>query len=470
MGTRTEMGATLGAPKQTVGSGDDAELPSDLGFSSLGLWMSYGGGVFTGVWACGMLGMLVATNTRGSTVPIVVLGLTGALRSTWSMFAGGGLARGEPTAGRLARGYAIAGLVQSVLAAVVWFAFMPTRLAGPLGVALFLMLAAWPACVLALISRGEAKRLHARAEESFTALRPRNLGVEGAGAIMLVLGSIGSLMAAGVLYYMIKAISAKPPMWLVGLGSLTALSLLVRAILHVRAGIIAFSVGSQPSGSPSERVARFDAGVRAYVMASFVSVGFSIMLATIAAASLAPHLFFPLALFGGPLIGWPMVLGKFSARARMSVVEAESSEEQTFAPSEDSGLGSIGFLLLGVAVLSAGGMLATWMSDPRATGLSSALGVGLVPTWVKIGAFVVTFGAGLGMALMTRWARVAAITYGLVGVGAAIWNAYEVIEMSAGARLRADGAFGALVGSSVVFLVLPVITLVLALRNRAQTG
>ena len=463
-------GATLGAPNQTFGARDDARIPADLGFSSLGLWMSYGGGLFTGVWLCGSLGVLVATTARTATAAVLVLGLTGAVRSIWSVFAGGRLSRGEPTGGRAARGYAVGALVQSGIATVAALIFMPAPLAMPLGLTFFLALSAWPVCVLALLSRGEAKRLHAEAEASFSAIRPRNLGVEGAGAMMLLLGSIGSLMATGVLYYMVKAFATKPPIWLVGLGSLTALSMLVRAVLHVRAGVIAFSVGAQPNGSPSVRVARFDDGVRSYVMASFVSVGLAMILAMISAAAFAPYLFLPLALFAGPLVGWPLALGRFSARVRMSVVEADAAEEQSFAPSEDSGLTSLGFLLLGFSVLTAGVMLGGGLADPRSLGLSSALGVSLVPTWVKISALAVSFAAGLGMSLMTRWGRVAAITYGLVGLGAALWNAYGLLGLADGVRFRADGTFGALVGGCAVLLVVPVITLALVIRNRAQTG
>lgn len=463
------IGATFGAPTQGMSAEEGPRAPADHGVSSLGLFMSYGGGLFASLWACiGLLSAFSGT-LRGMGWQFGLVALTGLVRSIWSMAAGSRLTVGEPEAGRAARRYAVVALVQSMFASLLCAFFLPKPIGVPVGGTLCLMLMSWPLALVGILGSGSVKRLFAEAQAAYAPLRARNLGIEGAGALMVLFGSIGVVLAL-VLGYLVLAASA--PGWLVIFAGIATLSLLARAILHVRAGLLAFSVSRQSTGPGAGRVARFDAGVRQYAAAAYVSIGITFLFALVMAAKVTPQIFLVMILVGGPLIGWPVMVSRFSGHVRMAAAEAEA--ERAFGPAEDGGLGAVGFVLVGTSAVGLGSEIARWMIDmPGAGGGLASIGLGsdLVPSWMTAGALAIALVAGFGLCRMTRWARVAALAYGLAGLGTAAWNAFRLAEvLGAGPRLGMDGKVGMVIATSVLTLVLPGLTLALTLRSRAAQG
>lgn len=461
------LGATFGAPNHEMSAEEGPRSPGDLGFSSLGLFMSYGGGLFASLWAC--VGLLAAFSgtLRGMGLAMGVVAMTGLVRSIWSMGVGARLSSGDPEAGSAVRRYVVVALLQSMLAAVVCVLGIPKPYALPIAGTVFLLLTAWPVTLVGVVARRDARRAFADARAALTPLRSRNLGIEGAGALMVLFGSVGVVLALVVGYVVLVA---STPAWLTILAGVTILSLLVRAILHVRAGLIAFAVSSQTTGSGGGRVERFEAGVRQYAAAAYVSIGTTSLLALVTAAKLSPQIFIVPLVIGGPLIGWPVIVSKFGGSLRMWVGDAEA--ERAFGPAEDGGLTAIGFVLLATSGVALASELSRWVIDmPVAVGGLQSFGFGAdyAPAWMKVGALVLALVAGFGLSRTTAWSRVAALAYGFGGLGAALWSAVRLMDVLGGATARVglDGKLALVIASGALSLVLPVSTLVLTLRNRA---
>jgi hypothetical protein len=456
--THVEL-APMTAEGRAVPFTENPRMPSDAGLPSLGLIMQLGGLVMLCLNLMVLLAMLAPIPGRGV---LVVIALLGVVRSIVHFAAGSRLADAAVDGRSRARTYVIVGGVHSVSVAALVLVAVP-GVAFSLVVYVALLLLAWPVVVAWVMNREGIKALYRRASEGEVELLGRNRGIEGAGALMTVMGILGVIIGALATFLLFK--SSPMRMGFAGLLLIVlVLSLLVRSGFHTSAGLSALR-GATPLV--------FSEAVKRYVatgIASVILIGILGFVIIVQAGSGLMLLQF--GIFAVMLGAWPFIMNGFAQRAG-GIFYLENDESGGFGPAPDSGLTALGYLLLGSGALGLAQAVGALIAGGNpAAGILGGLGGDAAPGewYLAIPTSLLTVWAGVELVRMGERFKVAATLYAVVAGALAIW----ALVVGLGAIDRVGGLrqpdtllfFILTLAGLAASLVLPALTLVLAYRHR----
>lgn len=391
-------------PYRVARETNPARLPRDLGMSGLGMVLLLGSILATA------LGLLLTGAARHVASVETLVGVGLVVRGALGALAGRRLVHGDPGALAAVRVAGGAALVHAVL--VLAIAAHPFGGVVPVP-ALVGLLVAWPCVYLAASQRSAVRARWASdvtrapaAPETHSVERglvPRDLGLDGVGAVAFALLLLGGAAVAGAAADSLLTESAGD---LSGLVAGVAIATIVfggRGLCH--AGVV--------RAARSHAVAAFTSRVLLYQVVGGVMGVILFFLA------LSASLFNALA---AALIvtGWPLALGMFARRVRARLA---ATPEIAIAPSEDGGASALGYLLLGVTV--------PWAALACLPGAHALPGAAALP-FVAIAASAVAGGCA---ALGARFRRLALGAFAVVAIVA---SAVEMIERTLPASAIGD--------------------------------
>jgi len=439
-------------------------LPADQGLSSLGLIMQLVGSISLGLMAYLMLLPLFSGGAAGGW-QMLLLGASGIIRAAFHRSAGGALLYGgHATPRRALRTY----LYVSIAETAIWvFVMLKTGVPVKTTIPMIAMLLSWPVTLTVVTSRPRFQAVLDEIPQS------EDLGFEGAGVLMLILGLIGTLFSGFVLYAMLKlpgAVFSSPQALLVfGVFAM----LVGRSVLQTIAGYRATSgVSSDEASDAAGRYFNFG------VVSSVIAAG-AVLVNLMMGMHYATSIMVGLVFVGFALcclLIWPLLLRRFYTERNFSVLLAgDESGGQRRVP--DTGMTTLGWILLGSAVYGLSSavphlLLGTGSGDPFGIFFGAGLmGEGQASPWWQIGIAGVELWAGIELINMSDRYRIAATIYGLAAAAATLFIAWPMIKNGLGgsevfALGRQSSMFKLIAQAGIaVGLVIPVVTIILANRK-----
>lgn len=457
-----------------------AHQSSDGGLSGLGLIMQLVGNVMTAVVGCyGLITvfMLLEMGGRGggsgNFVFMLVVIATSLARSIVHAAAGRSLlyelGAGTPM-GSLDRYLAISVVHVAVVAGGMLISDAP----GAMILAIALMLAAWPVA-LAMIARSKIT------EHGNVVPMADDKGFEGASILLLIFGcigvGIGAVMLLGWLDY-----PGEMKASLMGVGMLVTFAvLLVRSVLHLRAGLRGSSARLMAeTAEAAEKYASF--GVIAAVVSGgvFLVSMYSLMGGRGGGGLVMLMMLFMVVMITWVLLVWPLTVRRFfSDRQFATMVDERAPAQQA---STDRGLPTLGWLLLAFGSFafasSVGGLLISNMADDgggmRASRgnpfgeMTSLMGnVGGKSPWFGVVTAVLQVWAGVELIRLSSRFKIIGMVFGGVASAIALYVYMPLMGdfMSGGLAMLSNPLVGMMFASVMMALVVPVATFIFVQRK-----
>jgi hypothetical protein len=406
-------------------------MPADHGLASLGLLMQLFGSIFAGLMAFIAIIPILAGGAPGAWV-IFVIGALGCVRSIFHRMAGTSLIYGSSGGPfHMLNVYVIMSFIQTAVTLLLLKKYAMEGMPGK-GIAMFaIMFLAWPLTLL-IVSRWSSLRRF----QSEGVPTSEDMGFEGAAVLMTIFGVVGTLFAALYLYMLFqmpgRALSSMPAILMIGV----IIMLLIRGILHVRAGLKG-TAGVDSDGATEAAAKYYNFGVVSAVIAGGVMLVLMMMMPGGAGGAMK-GLVVMTGMMVYLLLIWPLVLRRFFTERNFSAL-LSGAQGPSYRRAPDAGLTALGWLLLATGVYF----------------LSQALPAALFKMPFDL-AELFTMGRGGGMdgEMAGQFGR---SPWWNVGVAAAqIWAAFELITMSDRYRLAAS-AYGAIATVVTVYLQWPLI-------------
>lgn len=435
-------------------------VPADHGLSSLGLLMQLAGSVFAA--AAGLLVLQTmldeghALHEVAWKIALLLVSLGRALlhrqAGTTLLYGVAGAPEGQKHRMRGVRHYIAAGLAHSLIVAVT--IALPLHAPMKAAVAAGLGLAVWPAFLAVLLALPRFRPFHDDLPVT------EDKGFEGAAILMTVLGLCGAIGAATLLVTVIgqdEMMSHGPGVLIAG----ALVMLVVRSVLHVQAGVTGLRETSMDRAIELvNRYASFG------IISSFCGAG-ALLLFFVTQHANVLGLAMITALCW-MLMAWPLTIRQFvSDRQFADLMAGDNAPVHRRAP--DAGLTSLGWLLIGHAMLSAT-IVVPQLVGGSLTTASVLAGMGLRSIWFSVGVVVLQTWAGYELVRMSRQSRAIASVYGVVAAATAIYVNYPTLRALQHGRGITSNLEAAAVGPLVLALVLPVAALVLVNRTIAPTA
>lgn len=456
-----------------------AGMSADRGLASLGLLMQLAGGALA---ACGgLLALRALVELRelragppGQAVWVLAaVGLCVA-RSLVHRAAGaellyGGRRRADGTTASPLDGvrrYVAVALGQTVLLALVCRGGLGMSTGEVL--ACSTGLAVWPLALGGLLASGALARYEAQIPHG------EDKGFEGASILMAVLGAAGALATAAILAAELRAALERgyealvqgPGVVVIGVLGI----LLVRAALHVRAGLGGLAETSLDRSV--ERAKRYaDFGVVSSMWVAGVLL--------LAAMSHGLNVW-GMALVAGLcwlMTMWPLAVRRFFCdRQFADLIAGDRAAPHRRAP--DAGLTGLGWLLVGHAALTASLLVPQLVAGPALAGdarwlASLAAGVGDGSPWWSAGVVVLEAWAGTELVRMGAHHRLLAAAYGAAGTLVTLLVMGPLVDGAMAAGSLLDGSGDRLVMSLALIalqLAIPAAAVLLATRTIAPAA
>lgn len=454
----------------------DARVPADRGLAGLGMLMQLGGSL--GVIAAVAVALPAAFHgDRASSIVFFLAALYG-VRAAFHRAAGSALLYGT---GGHPRRSVLAYVCVAVCHSLVTLLLLRRYVDDALLVRIGALLLAWPVVLATCVSLPRLGRLLRGAVPP-----PEDHGLTGAAVLMIVLGSAGTLCALLGLAILIDG-----PSWLGVLGDTAGpihvagvavcAVLLLRSVIHVRAGARAASAASL--GAHEACLARYGAvgGATASVVALLVAAVVAIATGSIGVVLVAGMC------ARAALGAWPSILRRLRVERSFDVYLA-GDRAPPFRRAPDAGLSALGWLLVAigapcVAQALAGALAAgsaSWTAALPSGALSGALAGGLAGEsgivtlgagWRSLLVGGLQLGAGIALVRASERARRMATIYGVVAAVIAAGNLLlaltELLVLAPIAAGAAPGALMALarIGGAGIELALPAATLWLVGRS-----
>ena len=411
-------------------------MPADHGLAALGLQMQLFGSVFAGLMAFYGVMPILSGGAPNAWV-IFVIGALGCIRSIFHRMAGTSLIYGSARGPlQMLNTYVIVSVVQTAITIYLLKKYPMVldldALPGKLLATFAILLLAWP-LTLFIVSR--TPRLARFSADGVPT--SEDMGFEGAAVLMTILGVIGTLFAALVIYALTQAPDKvlSSPQGMLTLG--VFLMLLVRGILHLRAGIKG-TAGVDSDGATDAAAKYYNFGVVSAVIAGGVFLVMIMMESASGGAMKFVVVFIALMVF--LLLVWPLALRRFFTERNFTAL-LSGSEAPNYRRAPDAGLTALGWLLLSTGVYFMAQALPAAIFkmpvDPSAV-LTMGRSGGLVDELAAFG--------------RSQWWQVAICA-------AQIWAAIELITMSDRFRIAAS-AYGAIATVVTIYLQWPMLKLV----------
>lgn len=435
-----------------------AGVPADQGLSSLGLIMQLGGtvaGLGVALFAFGAL--LTMRAAHGESLWMFLLLSTCVVRSLFHRMAGTDLLYARPHTAPLAalQRYILIGLGHSALFAVVLKLKFDAPAAAAIG--LGVGLAVWPAILAVLLVTGSFRRFTARIPVA------EDKGFEGAAILMAVLGICGTLAAASVLLAMFEAGGRVMREGRVVLIMLAVILLLVRSVLHARAGISGIHTTSiDRSVEHANRYSSFG------IVSAFCAGG--AMLLGVMTTQLDVSMLAAVTAITWMLMAWPLIVRRFFGERQFAdLLAGEQAEIHRRAP--DAGLTCLGWLLVAHAACKLTFALPGIIGDTPAN-FDRVFALldgshGRSPWW-NVGIAMMELWAGYELIRMTALHRYIASGYAVVASAVTLYLSWPVLRHIQHLTLKPQ-ELAALMPIAIA-LVIPAAALVLVNRKIAPTA
>ena len=449
-------------------------MPADHGLASLGFLMQLFGSVFAGMMAFYAMMPILAGGAPAAWV-IFVIGAVGCVRSIFHRMAGTALIYGSASGPfKLINTYVLVAVGQTAITLflvkkyplVMGMGEMP----GKVLVTLAILLLAWPAALMVVSRWPRLRRFEGEGVPT-----AEDMGFEGAAILMTILGVIGVLFAALVIYSLSQAEGRilSSPQGMLTMG--VFIMLLVRAILHVVAGLKG-TAGVDSDGATDAAAKYYNFGVVSSVITGGV---FLVMLMMDGGGSGGAMKFIVvfISIMVYLLLIWPLALRRFFTERNFSAL-LSGSEAPNYRRAPDAGLTALGWLLLATGVyFMAQSLPAALFKIPfdlsalfsmgRSTGLEGELAsLGRSPWW-NVGVCAAQIWAAIELISMSDRYRMAASAYGAIATVVTIYLQWPTLKMLK--HLGGGGPFSGDSASNVLILALsitlPVATLLLVNRN-----
>ncbi|MBX3154987.1 MAG: hypothetical protein KF773_03230 [Deltaproteobacteria bacterium] len=468
-------------PKVLAGAG----VPADQGLSTLGLLMQLAGTILAAQVSLVIFSALfvMRADRTDSMWVFLMLGLCIA-RSMFHRQAGTELLYGrrpglDGNAGNPLTGlkrYIVVALVQSALLALI--AYLKFKAPGKVSVAMFAGLIVWPATLGALLASGRFKRFN----EGIPVAEDK--GFEGAAILMTVFGLCGALATGAILIVVFqkggKSLQQGPGVLMI----VALVKLFLRSSLHVQAGVTGLRETSLDRAVElANRYANFG------IITAFSSGGALLLIAMTEKVNLGMIVVVTCACW--LLMAWPMIIRRFfSERQFADLLAGDNAAVHHRAP--DGGLTGLGWMLVGMAMLTATTLLpsliagsdgnplaAGGMAGMRGLGESAAdlfqllvLGppTGYRSTWWNAGLVMFQLWAGYELIRLSPYSRIIATAFAVVGAGVIFYLSWPSIEIVKNARSLSPVEQLTLMAPIAIHLIVPIATLILANRTIAPSA
>lgn len=446
-------------------------MPADHGLSSLGLLMQLFGSVFAGLAAFYAMIPILSGGAPAAWV-MFVIGALACVRSIFHRMAGTSLVYGSAAGPfKMINTYAVVALVQTGLTLFLLKKYPVVlgglEMPGKLLLTFALVLLAWPVALLAVSRWPRLRRLEADGIPT-----AEDMGFEGAAVLMTILGVIGALFAVLIIYSLSQAggkfLSSPQGMLTMGIF----LMLLVRAILHVVAGLKG-TAGVDSDGATDAAAKYYNFGVVSSVIAGGV---FLVMLTLEGGGEALKFVVVTICIMVYMLLVWPLALRRFFTERNFSAL-LSGSEAPNYRRAPDAGLTALGWLLLATGVYFMAAALpaallelpfdpATLLSFGRSSGIDeAALQLGRSPWW-PVAIFAAQIWAAIELITMSDRYRLAASAYGAIATIVTIylqWPMLKMLKHMGGAMFGGDSFFPVM--QVALNITLPVASILLVNRN-----
>lgn len=438
-----------------------AGVPADQGLSSLGLIMQLGGtvaGVGVALFAFAMLFGL-----RGADALWMFLLLaTCVVRSMFHRSAGIEILYGRPRADGASA--PLVGLVRYIVIALAHSALVAAAAAGKFGastsvaIGLGVGLAVWPALLGGLLVSGLFARFAAKVPVA------EDKGFEGAAILMTVLGLCGALITATTLLAIFETGLRALREGRVMLLTLALIMLVVRSVLHVRAGV---------SGMNSTSIDRAVEHANRYssfgIISAFCAGG--AMLLGVMTTRLDVAMLAVVSGLTWMLMAWPMIVRRFFGdRQFADLLAGDQAEIHRRAP--DAGLTCLGWLLLAHAAYNLTLLVPTLFTSqmPGELGrLFSVAGAEGQSPWWNVGIDMFQIWAGYELIRMSIHHRIIATAYGVIAAALTLYLSWPALRGLEHLALSNPTHLISLITVGLA-LVIPVSALILVNRKVAPTA
>lgn len=443
------------------------EMSADNGLSGLGLVMQLGGMLYLGLMAFITLATFIAGRGAQGTWVVLLLGVTGIVRSSLHFSAGKGLLSGRERT-ELGGGplqptmvYIWAALAQTVLVLLVFKAKL--HMPGKQLFMLTAILAAWPLTLLAVVN---TRRIQAFANRIPYA---EDRGFEGVAIYMLLFGIMGAIFS-GMLVILLFELpeGAKGFEWMLLL--VTAALLVVRSVVHARAGARGLT-SVNPYAFSDATVKYTSWGFGTAILAGCVI--FIILMKNRGDASgmmlilLASYLLF----------AWPLIVRTFFQERSLMGLGTDPAEAE-FRRSPDRGMTALGWLLLALGVVGLAsalpgalfgleGNLANMRGAELFAQGDLAAAFGRSQWWSVVVGGVQVWAAFELINMTERW-KSATMIYGAIATAVTLYVCLPLFKQlqHMGEEALRGGFFQALVfGQVALSLVVPIAAILLANRR-----
>lgn len=433
-----------------------AGVPADQGLASLGLIMQLGGTVAgLGVSLAAFSMLLGIRDSRGDALWMFLLLGTCVVRSLFHRFAGTELlygTRAQPLNG--VRVYIALGLVHSVVLGVAMKVKFGAATDASIGLALGL--AVWPAILGGMFLVGTFARFGQRIPVA------EDKGFEGAAILMTVLGLCGALVLGIILLAIFGSGARALREGRVVLLMLALVMLLVRSMLHVRAGLSGLRTTSiDRAVEHANRYASFG------IVSAFCAGG--AMLLGVMTTKLDVTMLAVVSGMTWMLMAWPMLVRRFFGdRQFADLIAGDNADVHRRAP--DAGLTCLGWLLIAHAAYGLSFQLPGLVADDLGVGrVFDTFDAGIRSPWWNIGIAMFELWAGFELIRMTVHHRIIATAYAVVTAVLTLYLCWPQLEGVKHLKLADTGRLISLM-PVVIALVIPVATLVLVNRKVAPTA
>lgn len=456
-----------------------ARMPADHGLAALGLLMQLFGSVFAGIMAFYAMIPILSGGAPAAWV-IFLLGAIGCVRSIFHRMAGTSLIYGSAGGPfRMLDVYTLVAAGQTALTLlllkkypmVIGVGAMP----GKALVTFAIVLLAWP-LTLAVVARWSKLRRF-QAEGIPTA---EDMGFEGAAVLMTILGVIGVLFAALVIFVLTQAEGRvlSTPQGMLTMG--VFLMLLVRAVLHFVAGLKG-TAGVDSDGATDAAAKYYNFGVVSSVITGGV---FLVMLMMQGGGAAMKGIVVIITMMVYLLLVWPLALRRFFTERNFSAL-LSGSEAPNYRRAPDAGLTALGWLLLATGVyFMAQALPGALFKTPFDLSSLFTLGRGggmmdeeiagqlARSPWWNVGVCAAQLWAAIELITMSDRHRLAASAYGAIATVVTVYLQWPMLKMlkhmGGGSPFSGDGAFPVML--IALGITLPVATLLLVNRNIRPTA
>ena len=448
---------------------------SDGGLSGLGLIMQFVGNCMTAVVASYGMIMVIAMLEGGGRVPgkmmLFMLALIGTsiARSVVHAAAGRSLLYELSASGTPMSHINRYVLVSAIQTGVVAFGALVNDAPGKQIAGMVLMLAAWP-IALAIVAKPKIM------EHGNVVPMADDKGFSGASILMLIFGCIGVGIGAVMMLSWLEM--PGEGMMLMKVGTLVAFTmLLVRSILHVRAGMRgSTAVLMAETAEAAAKYATF--GVTAAVVAggSFLVTMFRGM-GGAGGGMMMMLMLFMVVMITWVLLVWPLAVKRFFGDRQFATMVDEKAPTQQ--SSSDRGLPALGWLLLafgafalasGIGGLIMGGGDEDGMrmrGNPMGEMMGMMGNVGDKSAWFGIGTAALQIWAGVELINLSPRFKLAGMVFGGIASAIALYVYLPLIGdlMEGGMGMISNPLMGMMFANVMIALVVPVATFIFVQRK-----